>query len=643
MSPLRQPRAPEVAPGTEVGPYRVEERLGAGGFGTVFRAESGGERCALKLLALHEVGEWAEREVVVLARLRHPNVVRLRGFWQWPEAAPRYHVVVMDYVPGRRLDVWTRTENPSARQVLRLVRGVARGLAETHRARVVHRDVKEANIIVREPDGEAVLVDFGVSGCEGASRVTGGMMGPGTVEYRSPWAWRFRRDHRGEASARYQATPADDVYALGVVFYWLLTDVLPFSASTGPGLEALLTRPPLAPHVRNPRVPPEVSELCLRLLRKQAGDQPDAETVCQAAEALLAREGTGWDAPLCEGYGEQNATTQPGEEVDEEARWLNQLQRHEDRPRRGKRPPVGLEERAPVPAEEAAPPAAVPPVPPEEPPTKAVAPVAAPVGSEATLASALRLWPRLPALSRGGRLVAGLALGLAVGAIAARTLAPDGTGFDAPLPTWEGGWKVAPPLKAPDAARGFPATGEAIPMSVAPAATLEEGDASMKTPPQQKKLGALKKTLATAGACAALGCPGAQVRPPPEPRPCPAGALDAMKKLEIPVGDLHAGSFFLKPGMGSAQDTTVREGWTSIRLVGRWGKLTGGIFSGELIFGERVYGRLTQAQTPEGTFPVCIEMYDEEGGRGLIRSPNGAANTAKVFSTMNLVAVDRFK
>jgi hypothetical protein len=239
-------------------------------------------------------------------------------------------------------------------------------------------------------------------------------------------------------------------------------------------------------------------------------------------------------------------------------------------------------------------------------------------------------------------MAAGLALGLAVGAIAARTLAIGGTGFEAHLPTWEDGWKVAPPLKAPDSARGLLATGEAVPMSVASAATLEEGDASVKTQ-QQKRLGAVKKTLATAGACTVLGCPGAQVRPPPEPRPCPPGAVETMEKFGIPIGDSRGATFFLIPGQATAQPTTVREGWTSLRMWGGWEKLKPAILSGELIFGERVYGRLTQARTEDGTFPVCIELHDEKGGRGLIRMPNGDANTAKVFSTVTIKAVRHFE
>lgn len=707
MSSRRKLLAPEVAPGTDVGSYRVDARLGAGGFGTVFRAERGGELYALKALSLQEVGEWAEREVVVLARVKHPNVARLRGFWQWPDHEPRYLIVVMEYVPGRRLDVWTRTENPSARQVLRLLLGVTRALMAVHRAKVVHRDVKEANIIVRDSDGEAVLVDFGVSGCEEASRVTGGMMPPGTPAYRSPEAWEFRRANKGDPEARYRPTPADDMFALGIVLYWMLTDVLPFAESDIEGVEALLTRPPTAPHVRNSRVPRELSELCLRLLEKQPEARLDAEAACKAVEELLTLEEAVWDEPLCEFFSEHNVTTNPEEGVDEEALWLNEVREAEARPRRGKRPPrlvavstLDAPKSAPaadtvppapeipadqellpgaetgphasvMPTQQQAPPAGVvpPPRPAQEAPDDSMPepspPVLVPALPGATPANMVELRLSVPAMGRWGRTAAGLVLVVALSALAsrfsallplparpqalpapaARTLNPESTRFDAPLPTWEGGSKVAPPLKSPEARRsGLFGFEGAVPMPVAPIATLEEDDASVKTQQQLKKgLGAVKKGLVTGAACTALACPGAQVRPPPEPKPCPPGAVEGMKERGITKWTEEAGTFFLVVGKGM-QFTTVSEGWTSVRLLGRWGTLkTGTILSGELIFGERVYGRLTQARTEDGTFPVCIEMWDEEGGRGLKREPNGGSNTAQIWSTMTLRAVDHFE
>jgi hypothetical protein len=180
-------------------------------------------------------------------------------------------------------------------------------------------------------------------------------------------------------------------------------------------------------------------------------------------------------------------------------------------------------------------------------------------------------------------------------------------------------------------------------MPVAPVATLEEDDASVKTP-QQKGPGAVKKGIATAGACAALAaCSGPQVRPAPEPKPCPPGAVQAMKERGIGVSTRSFGTF-LPVGGGSMQFTTVSPGWTNVRLLREWGDVRAGtILSGELIFGERISGRLTQARAKDGTFPVCIELWDEEGGRGLIWEPNGGPNTAKTWSTVTLEAVDHFE
>ncbi|HYH96820.1 serine/threonine-protein kinase [Hyalangium sp.] len=250
----RRPKVAEVGPGTDVGSYMVEAPLGSGGFGTVFRARRGGQLYALKVLSLAEVGPSAIREVLALSRVHHRHVVGLHGFWQWPDQQPQCLVVVMEYVQGRQLDVWAGTENPSALGVLRLVLGVARALEAVHSARLVHCDVKEANIVVREEDGEPVLVDFGVSAGQQSSPGEGGGLPPGTPDYRSPEAWRFWRAKSWAQGERYQPTPADDLYALGVVLYWLLTEVWPFDTSDAEGIEEVLRRAPKPPHERNPRV-----------------------------------------------------------------------------------------------------------------------------------------------------------------------------------------------------------------------------------------------------------------------------------------------------------------------------------------------------------------------------------------------------
>jgi serine/threonine-protein kinase len=194
----------------------------------------------------------------------------------------------MQYVRGRQLDEWAREENPSALQVLRLVLSLARALEAVHQARVVHLDVKPSNILVGQEDGEPVLVDFGVSGWEESSGMTGYVLPPGTPSHRSPEAWRFQHERLGQPGARYRPTPADDLYALGVVLYFLLTDRVPFYVDLPESALAVVTQPPVPPHERNARVPLELSQLCLRLLDKQLWEAGGKRTVTLAGVSFPA-------------------------------------------------------------------------------------------------------------------------------------------------------------------------------------------------------------------------------------------------------------------------------------------------------------------------------------------------------------------
>ncbi|MFL5347648.1 MAG: serine/threonine protein kinase [Hyalangium sp.] len=638
----------EIGPGTDVGSYAVEARVGAGGFGTVFRARRGGELYALKFLSLAECAGWAEREAVVLTRVRHRNVARLSGFSQWPDKQPRYLVLAMEYVAGQRLDEWARAENPSARRVLELLRNLSQGLGAAHGEGVVHRDVKEANILVRQEDGEAVLVDFGVSGHAQAARVTPGRMPPGTLEYRSPEAWRFARDSTREPSERYRPTPADDMYALGVVLYWLLTEELPFPSKdeVGVDVEAVLTKRPVPPQERNARVPRELSELCLRLLAQEAGARPDAAGLGQAVEELLTRQGAEWDGPLFEPYSEHNRTTQGEGSVDETEQWA----KAPPRPRRGKRPAPGVE---PEPADAAAPVQhAVPGVP----VTEAVQPVPAQAAAQAPRPAD----PALPSAHRAAAWrhraagVAGVGLLLALGVLAfalgTRGHAPTqaGAGLEWVLPTSQGGWKVARPLKPPEAERAAPLEDEgalAAPVEFGSTAPQHEASVKIEQQKQPQRLGPVKKAAALVGACTTLACTGPQVRTEPPSEPCPPGAVEAMAELKIGIGDKRD-ALFNPPGTGG-EVISVRQGWTSMRLQTRFGGLRPlTTLKGRLIFGgERVYGRFTEARDHDGTrtWPVCLELLDHNGKRGMELETGSTADTARVFNSAEVKAVDRFE
>jgi serine/threonine-protein kinase len=658
MNARAKAKLPEVLPGMDVGGYTVRAKLGSGSFGTVYAAERGGVLYALKLLPLEGLGPWGERELSVLARVNHPNAVRLRGFAYWPDAAPRFFVVVMQYEEGRRLDVWARTENPCARDVVRRVLDVARALVAVHEEKALHRDVKEANIIVREADGSAVLVDFGVGSYEGTSRITGGALPPGTRNYLSPEAWRFQREQAGRPEAHHASTPADDLYALGVTLYWLLTDAKPFTIEMQGDEEAVLTREPTPPHVRNPRVPPELGELCVRLLAKSPEARPEARALCVALEELQALRGAAWEVPLCDFHEAHNVTTLPGEDADDLGAWFKEAREDGPPPRRGRRP--SQVEPSVDPASEEVQPQA-------EDACEATTPTPTPPGDTPAAVRGARLGVadlgpplRAPRGRSRARAVLGLALvlALAVGALAAGVARRALAVAPSPAPAMalgmadaRQGGKVAPPGEPPEAQRAaVPPDADSTPATGALRALPPQETAPVKTPsPQQRKqpaprLGAVGKALTLATCSALAGCTsGPPVRPAPPSAPCPAGAVETMEdKLGIRLGSKFGVTF---PVVGESHPVAVREGLNSIRLDREWGKLPSGtVVTVNLFFADRIYGRVTHARTPQGdTFPVCMELLDTGHKRGLEREPNGDPNTVKVYSEATLKPVEEFE
>ncbi|MCY1078005.1 serine/threonine protein kinase [Archangium lansingense] len=283
-----------LAPGTVVAGFTIEGLLASGSFGTVYRAKRDGRPFAIKLVSLAPRGN---READALRRMQHPNVVGFHGFGFWPDEQPRFLVLALELVEGLPLDVWMQQVNPTALELVgRVMLPVALTLADVHAAGVVHRDLKEANILMRDSDGLPVLVDFGAAGLEGAPRLTQ-WLPPGTPEYRSPETLRQAREWEGEP---YQIGPAEDLWALGVVAYILLTRTLPFGDRNEPGMvRAILEKTPPAPHELNPRVPPALSELCMQMLEKNPEDRyADARELAEALSTEWAQADKSWRVRL---------------------------------------------------------------------------------------------------------------------------------------------------------------------------------------------------------------------------------------------------------------------------------------------------------------------------------------------------------
>ena len=167
-TPTLQPEATAVGLiGQRVGPYRVLERIGAGGMGAVYLAEREEgdfeQRVALKVVqeraSSEELLERFREERQILAQLEHPNICRLLDGGSTEGGRP---YLVMEYVQGEPIDLHCDRRELSIRERIELFRSVCLAVHAAHGRLVIHRDLKPSNILVAE-DGSAKLLDFGIA------------------------------------------------------------------------------------------------------------------------------------------------------------------------------------------------------------------------------------------------------------------------------------------------------------------------------------------------------------------------------------------------------------------------------------------------------------------------------------------------
>jgi len=283
--------------GLRVGPWRVKSWRGRGAYGTLYCVEREGREeegdFALKL-AISPGDERFEREAELLRRIASPYVPRLREQGVWGHPAGVFPYVVMEWVEGETLYEWAARRNRSSRQVLRLLAQGARALEATHAVGGVHRDVKGGNVLVRPGDGRAFLTDFGAGHYRGAATLTSRLLPPGTPAYRSPEAWVFVNAFLRHPTAHYRASACDDLFALGVTAYRLVTDEYPPPTQPGESGSEVWREGgagPCPPRELNPHVSPALNSIILRLLavapveRFQGLAGQAAEALEQAVEA----------------------------------------------------------------------------------------------------------------------------------------------------------------------------------------------------------------------------------------------------------------------------------------------------------------------------------------------------------------------
>ncbi|MBN1207409.1 MAG: serine/threonine protein kinase, partial [Myxococcaceae bacterium] len=200
--------------------------------------------------------------------------------------------LVMDWVEGVPLYDQARQSNPSSQQVLQWLSQLASALQAVHAQGCVHRDVKGDNVLVRHSDRRALLTDFGSGRYPDAATLTPDILPPGTPAYRSPEACLFELQHFRDPKARYRAQPADDLYALGVTAYRLVTGQYPELGEPlqdEAGLWHLQGLASPAPLVLNPRLTPQLDALILRMLSVRPEQRGTAAELAEALEQTAQR------------------------------------------------------------------------------------------------------------------------------------------------------------------------------------------------------------------------------------------------------------------------------------------------------------------------------------------------------------------
>ncbi len=268
---------------TLAGRYTIESFIAEGGFGRVYKANDSElqrpvavkiARCPKGSIGQSNLLEEARRA----AKLRHAGIVPIIDVGIHEDRA----FIVSAFIDGLDLAEVIEKDRPSPHEAARIVADIAEALDFAHKEGFVHRDIKPENVLL-DRERSPLVTDFGLAASfEEVVRRKG--LRSGTLAYMSP------EQVAGESQL---VGPRSDIYALGVVFYEMLTGRLPYQARTPGALrEQILFRPPVPPRSLNPSVPEELEAACLRCLSKLPADR--FSTAAELAAALRASPPRRW-------------------------------------------------------------------------------------------------------------------------------------------------------------------------------------------------------------------------------------------------------------------------------------------------------------------------------------------------------------
>jgi serine/threonine-protein kinase len=265
-----------------LGRYHILEQLGEGGMATVYKAYDTRLETdvAVKVIRTENLAPSVlerslkrfEREAKSLAKLTHPNIVKVTDYGEY-EGKP---YLVMPYLPGGTLKERIKQGPIPWQEAVRLILPIAQALEYAHEQNIIHRDVKPSNILLTSK-GQPMLTDFGVAklfDMDATADLTGTGMGVGTPEYMAPEQW------QGQVSAQ------TDVYALGVVLFEMITGRRPYIADTPAALLLKQANDPL-PRLKDfsLNLPENIEKMLLIALAKKREDR--YQRISLFADAIL--------------------------------------------------------------------------------------------------------------------------------------------------------------------------------------------------------------------------------------------------------------------------------------------------------------------------------------------------------------------
>ena|GEM_PF-248376 len=260
--------------------YRLVSRIAVGGMGEVWVAhdESLARDVAVKVLREEFAGDegFLERfrtEARNSAQLSHPNIAQLYDYGEQDGSG----FLVMELILGEPLaDLLDREPVLPTRRLLPILAETARALHAAHVAGVVHRDVKPGNILLAR-SGRVKITDFGISTATGRIPMTDSGMVMGTAQYLSP-----------EQAIGKAATPASDIYALGIVAYEALVGNRPFTGPTAVDIAVAHVNLPVPP--LPPEIEPTLAALVMRMLAKDPEERPrSAASLARVLDEMVER------------------------------------------------------------------------------------------------------------------------------------------------------------------------------------------------------------------------------------------------------------------------------------------------------------------------------------------------------------------